>query len=493
MIDRTLPLPIYHQLETLIREQIESGLWRPGERIPTETELCNQYGISRAPVRQALAALAADGLLSRRPGLGTFVNHLDAAASATGSPVESMIMEQSQWSKVLAEVAKAWNADHPHHTVAFRSETVPHTAFYERLISAVGSGTAPDLAVVDSVWVAGLARSGFLYALQDLDAQGTLPSFARDLYPALVRANSFDGMLYALPCTVDASLLWYRKDWFAEEGLAPPKDWNDLLRVVRHFLQPHVQQRYGLKQPLAFPGGSAAGEATVYALMPLVWSAGGDICNSRAVVLDCEGTRAALQFLRELVSVCQLDTAEVVHYHSDTAPKLFACGKAAMALGGSYEASNLREWSGWRGPAFAERVGCVLTPSAPGARPVSTLGGTSYVVMRQCQRPALVRELLRVASNAQVVGNVYRSVLLASASPSFNAALPAGGELPLNVVTQMVAYGRARPSIPDYVRVSRQLRAMFESAISTSIPVEEIVYRCAQFIAVISERPCERT
>jgi hypothetical protein len=52
----------------------------------------------------------------------------------------------------------------------------------------------------------------------------------------------------------------------------------------------------------------------------------------------------------------------------------------------------------------------------------------------------------------------------------------------------MVASGRARPSIPEYFKVSRQLQAMFEAAISDSAPVEEIVRRTAEFVSVISAR-----
>jgi len=489
-IDRASPVPIYYQLETLIREQIESGLWRPGERIPTENEFCEQHAISRAPVRQALSDLASEGVLVRRPGLGTFVNHVTLAPVFTGAPVQTMIMELSHWSQVWEQISRAWNADPSRQPVAFKSEVVSPNAFYDRLTSAVGSGTAPDVAVVDSVWVAGLARSGFLYALEDLTAQDNHYSFTQDLYPAMVGANSFNGKLYALPCTVDASLLWYRKDWFVQEGLIPPRDWNDLVEVARHFLQPHVRERYGLTFPLGFPAGLSGGEATVYTLLPFVWSAGADVCDCGRVVLDHPGTRRALAFLRDLRSVDGLVDPEAISYGPDTVPQLFARGKLAMALGGSYEAANLREWSGWRGSEFSERVGSVVTPAAPGATPVATLGGVSYVVLRQSQRPTLMMQLLQVASDARVVGNAYRSVLLASASPSFNSAISGGRELPLDAVEQMIAFGRARPAIPDYVKISRQLQAMFQAALFTSTAVEDIVHRTAEFISVISECPC---
>jgi GntR family transcriptional regulator len=65
--------PIYLQLQTLIRERIASGGWRPGEAIPSEQALGQQFGIARMTVRQALDGLIRDGLLIRERGRGTFV------------------------------------------------------------------------------------------------------------------------------------------------------------------------------------------------------------------------------------------------------------------------------------------------------------------------------------------------------------------------------------------------------------------------------------
>jgi hypothetical protein len=54
----------------------------------------------------------------------------------------------------------------------------------------------------------------------------------------------------------------------------------------------------------------------------------------------------------------------------------------------------------------------------------------------------------------------------------------------------MIASGRARPSIPEYVKVSRQLQRMFEAAIFGGEPVDDIVSRTARFIGVVAELPC---
>lgn len=57
-----------------------AGEFKPGERIPTEYELCERFSISRTSVRQALAELTQEGYLYRQQGSGTFVSSQEEAA-----------------------------------------------------------------------------------------------------------------------------------------------------------------------------------------------------------------------------------------------------------------------------------------------------------------------------------------------------------------------------------------------------------------------------
>ena len=81
-LDRSSFVPLYYQLQELVKEQIESGAWRPGDRLPSEPELARRYAVSRVVVRQALAILQDDGQIVRVQGRGTFVAEpkLDARA-----------------------------------------------------------------------------------------------------------------------------------------------------------------------------------------------------------------------------------------------------------------------------------------------------------------------------------------------------------------------------------------------------------------------------
>ena len=72
-LSRDLPVPLYHQVKTSILRRIETGQWRPGDRLPSEDELAEGFKVSKITVRQALRELAQIGHIRREQGRGTFV------------------------------------------------------------------------------------------------------------------------------------------------------------------------------------------------------------------------------------------------------------------------------------------------------------------------------------------------------------------------------------------------------------------------------------
>jgi GntR family transcriptional regulator len=66
-------VPNYYRLESHLRQSIRNGALRPGDPVPPESSLCQQFGVSRTTVRQALSRLVYDGLITRHRGRGSFV------------------------------------------------------------------------------------------------------------------------------------------------------------------------------------------------------------------------------------------------------------------------------------------------------------------------------------------------------------------------------------------------------------------------------------
>lgn len=73
--------PLYQQIKALITQSLQSGEWKPGELIPSEIELAGRFKVSQGTVRKAIDELAAENLVVRRQGKGTFVaTHHEARA-----------------------------------------------------------------------------------------------------------------------------------------------------------------------------------------------------------------------------------------------------------------------------------------------------------------------------------------------------------------------------------------------------------------------------
>jgi len=73
MLDTNSPIPLHYQLSESLKENIRKGIYP--ERIPSERELTEEFGVSRTTVRQAILTLVQEGVLEKKHGLGTFVSH----------------------------------------------------------------------------------------------------------------------------------------------------------------------------------------------------------------------------------------------------------------------------------------------------------------------------------------------------------------------------------------------------------------------------------
>jgi DNA-binding FadR family transcriptional regulator len=134
------PLQRYEQIAERLSADIRSGLIAPGERLPSERELARSLDVSRASVREALAALQLRGVVETRPGAGTFVTS-DAAAKPDGPAHDaspSAVLEaRAQLEPAVARLAAA--------------RAQPDAAV-ENLLAAMEAATEPGDPVARATW-----------------------------------------------------------------------------------------------------------------------------------------------------------------------------------------------------------------------------------------------------------------------------------------------------------------------------------------------------
>lgn len=127
-IERQSSTPYYQQLFTTLERRLRTGQMAPGERLPSENELCTEFGLSRATVRQALQLLETRGLVHRVAGRGVFVAEPTTGAASAGWTIqdpegflENAIGHQNR--AVTTQVLRHGRAELPAH--ACRALQVP--------------------------------------------------------------------------------------------------------------------------------------------------------------------------------------------------------------------------------------------------------------------------------------------------------------------------------------------------------------------------------
>jgi GntR family transcriptional regulator len=175
--------PLYRQIKSLILQALDSGEWRPGEAIPSETELAVRFGVSQGTVRKAIDEMAAENLLLRRQGKGTFVaSHNDPRAFFRFLRLESTVGEVQPTRSVPLE---CWRAKAGPEAARVLGLQVADPIIVVRRVLEFGAKPV----VVDEIYLSGEAFAGLnLELLQEW--QGSLYSlFETNFGVRMVRAE----------------------------------------------------------------------------------------------------------------------------------------------------------------------------------------------------------------------------------------------------------------------------------------------------------------
>lgn len=469
-VERGSGTPLYRQVAEILRQRIERGLVRPGERISTEYEFCDEFGVSRTSIRQALSELVHEGLLQRRQGSGTYVR----SEFGLGSHTITALVTEDPWVVPLKEAVSSFNAGNPATPLKLDVEVLGRPQLRQKILAAVGRGEAPDLALVDWPWVAEFAALHFLHSLDELDGEW-VEAFRDDLFPAF--ADETQPPLYAIQPEANVSVIWYRRDWLKEAGIAPPSSWTELVDAASHFAQ---NGRGGI----AFVAGTTAGETTTYQLLPFLWSAGADFFSNRSGEID-DRVVSAVQFLLDLVKTHQVSPSEAPFFSWDRPARLFAAGETAFAVGGSYEKPRIQELAGWDEAAFEQHVGYMPVPPPPGGHPAAVVGGMAFVVFQQSGNPQLAFEIVKRVASPKLMRAFCAHSGRCPTRVSVAQSLDQTTDRFSKEIAELLHTARPRCGIAEYSKVSEQFQLMVEDAITERLSPTQAVRRASEIIRIL--------
>lgn len=223
------------------------------------------------------------------------------AATALGILSTSALAQEkvTMWSRSTSEafmpaLIKAFNASHE---TQIELQIVPTSEMVQKYATAAAGGSAPDFVSLDLVYAPAFAKSG---ALEDLtDLAKSLPYFDQ-LSKAHVATGTYDGRIYALPMSADASVLLWNKRLFKQAGLDPekgPTNWAEIEEAAGK-----VNALGGDVHGFYFSG--ACGGCNAFTFMPLIWASDGDILvdDGKRATIDTPQMHDAINFYRDLVA-----------------------------------------------------------------------------------------------------------------------------------------------------------------------------------------------
>lgn len=257
-------------------------------------------------------------------------------------------------------------------------------ALVQKLITAVQSGSAPDLSWVRSYFLEDLARADAIHRMDDFieGPDGLSEEELADIYPALLRYSSWGDTLYALPMEATNLGLLYNKEHFREVGLDPehpPQSWEELRAYARRLTVDRngdgKSDRIGFMVP-AVPADGPQGPYMMWQWMPYLWQAGGyiiDEAQTRVLFNEAPGVEA-LTLWKELYDVQQQRN------FGNEAMVAFASGQASMIMDGPW---NLTQY-----PRTLKNVDYAITmlPAGPAKR--ATIGAGEFLsIFKQTKHP----------------------------------------------------------------------------------------------------------
>ena len=388
-----------------------------------------------------------------------------------------VVVSESLWGQVICDAAPEG--------IQVNVVTVALPSLHQVLTHAVAEGRAPDLAILDSVWIAEFAASGFLHALEDLDEHWIRYEHEVDFLEPLVSSNRSGGRTFGVSAFGSVAGIWYRRRELAELGLEPPRTWDELRAVGRALVES------GTPHPMAMPGGSKGGETTAYCLIAFLASNGARVLDAAGIRLDSPEAAETLGFLLTLID----DGGDVGgrgRLRVDRPVRLLAEGKVLLSVGGSYEAQPLAEAFGVSMADLWDRVGFIPVPAGPRGQRASVAGSMSYAIFRQSAQPQLA---MRVLESAVAPHALARLAQATGRVPARRSAVDlAGPGLPfLAQSAEILGQAVTRPHIPLYPRVSTQLQAMLEAVLTGRLEPDAAARHAADLIEAITGLPVVRT
>ena len=342
-----------------------------------------------------------------------------------------------------------------------------------KIFAATVSGEAPDMLWFVAQLTGELAQLGALLPLENWLDNSPIKS---EIDPTMFSSMELDGHIFSIPFATNNAAIFYRPSLFEDAGIMEvPKTWQEFKLAAKKLTKDTDNDgridRYGIFLSLG------KGEWTVFAWLPFIFSAGGDLLVDRQPNLVNEGAIKALQLGADLVAEdWAILSAPERGYEMDN----FLSGRAAMQVTGPWTLGQLSQLD----------IDYDVFPIPVLETPAAVLGGENLFVFKSNpQREQASLEFLEYVLSEDfqttwALKTGYLPINIKSQQSDLYQQFVRENPV-LEVFLEQMKYTRSRPIIPKYTRLSENLGRAIEAALLGSQTPEEALQRSQQRLELI--------
>ncbi len=332
-----------------------------------------------------------------------------------------------------------------------------------KLLLAAAAGRLPDVASIDSFWLPLFLEGGHL---QPLNAYWPEADRADFLPFTIDTLSDRAGNVYGVWHETDCRVLFYRKDLVP----VPPATWDEVIAIAGKTARDSSIAGYLYN--------AGRWEATVFDHLPMFWAQGGELVDPAGrpifgLAPHRDRLASVLTFLRDTVRSGASPRSVLSNNDYKQLSAAAIAGDAAMFLGGNWQVRELRE--ALPAEEFAKWGIAPIPQRAAGPAPTGT-GGFIWVVFSK--DPVRQRAAARFVLDVEAPSNAARISQGTGRLPvrrSVYRDYPAFREQPFAFFGNLLLAARARPAVPIYNAISRELQLAIGYAIEGTRTPEQAV------------------
>jgi ABC-type glycerol-3-phosphate transport system substrate-binding protein len=261
----------------------------------------------------------------------------DSSAPKAADPAKLVVWQMGggspEQTKFLDTIEAEFKQRHPNTDVQIKYVPWPQAA--TTFQKAIAGGDAPDVTEIGNTDVQSFVEQG---VLADISGKVTRWAEGATLDKAALANDQAEGKTYAVPWYGGVRAIWYRKDWFSQLGIQPPRNWADLTAAAKTIQdRKHVP---GIAAPSDFTNG----------ILSFVWANGGDVAVKQGDQwvgqLAQPQAKEAIEYYTGLVTKDKVAPEKYVGKNELQGPQQdFAIGKVGMYIDGSWALPQLEKIS----------------------------------------------------------------------------------------------------------------------------------------------------